>query len=519
VAVTKLYLTAATDMSQTVGGKHLNFFANVVNTDARIDLTGPGSGGATWEFFADGADRLLLSDTIFYDNPALYGRSPGNTSRSAIRIDGRNAFEPYPGYEVFHDASHPGLPEIDVRAVTQDPSNGNLTIDVRYPLVACPGDVARATETTTNCPAFQPVGVDLERVITLDHGGALSHVKDRWVSTDNNAHALDVLYAEDNNDNVGLRFGFPWVASGYETSQPADGQTRPAPPGDVSTVYAASDITKNDGDLSAVRGTMVLDLKPDSIRFYNTAGFEVGYTRTIPSAGAISVAQRFTADIAQSGVDALTSDAVAAAQAALQLTLDGPATAAAPTATVTGKATGESTLSSLKVGDAPVTPAADGTFSRQVSLVPGANTITATLTDAAGRTREASKVVTYTPPPAKLTLRKVGFKQGVFSLKLSCPALATRACTGAVKATAKTKVRKGKKTRTRTVTLATGKVTVAQGKTRTLKVKLSRKGKATLAKARKLKVHLTITQVLDGTRRVIPRSPTIRAPATTARHH
>jgi uncharacterized protein YfaP (DUF2135 family) len=68
------------------------------------------------------------------------------------------------------------------------------------------------------------------------------------------------------------------------------------------------------------------------------------------------------------------------------------------TVNVQGKALDNVGIASLVVNGTSVTPAADGTFSVPVSLAAGANTLTATVKDAAGNSAEAKESVTYTAP-------------------------------------------------------------------------------------------------------------------------
>src|SRR5207237_9712560 len=76
----------------------------------------------------------------------------------------------------------------------------------------------------------------------------------------------------------------------------------------------------------------------------------------------------------------------------------GGTTVSTANVTLTGTAAAGSGITSLVVGGqtAPVAPG--GTWSAQVPLSPGANTITALATDGAGATAQAQVTVVYQPP-------------------------------------------------------------------------------------------------------------------------
>ncbi|HEX6875817.1 MAG TPA: PxKF domain-containing protein [Nocardioidaceae bacterium] len=79
------------------------------------------------------------------------------------------------------------------------------------------------------------------------------------------------------------------------------------------------------------------------------------------------------------------------------VTLDGPASTSASSATVSGTATDAgSGLVGVTVNGQPVTVASDGTFSQSVELTCGDNTVTAVATDGVGLTRSAEATVTRT---------------------------------------------------------------------------------------------------------------------------
>jgi hypothetical protein len=76
------------------------------------------------------------------------------------------------------------------------------------------------------------------------------------------------------------------------------------------------------------------------------------------------------------------------------------ATVSTPAVTVSGTANAGSGLKSLVVAGQQVNVASDGTWSAQVALSPGSNTITALATSDSGGTAQAQVSVVYQPPAA-----------------------------------------------------------------------------------------------------------------------
>jgi len=102
------------------------------------------------------------------------------------------------------------------------------------------------------------------------------------------------------------------------------------------------------------------------------------------------------------------------------------------------------------------------------------------------------------PPPARrdtsaTNLRpKLTVSASAITVALSCPK--TKAsCTGKVTLTAKTKVKKGKKTVTRTITIGTGHVTLKGGQSKKLVVKLNSAGRKALKSSKKLAVTVKVS--------------------------
>jgi hypothetical protein len=94
-----------------------------------------------------------------------------------------------------------------------------------------------------------------------------------------------------------------------------------------------------------------------------------------------------------------------------------------------------------------------------------------------------------TPGVLKLTAATATVSSGKAAVKLSCKGATT--CTGTVKLTIKTKVRKGKKTTTKTLTIGTARVRIAAGHSATVNITLSSTARKLLAKKHTLSATLS----------------------------
>jgi hypothetical protein len=160
--------------------------------------------------------------------------------------------------------------------------------------------------------------------------------------------------------------------------------------------------------------------------------------------------------------------------------------------------------------------AADGTWSVAVPLNPGANTLTATATDADGNTANAQRTVTLamlatapshpTAPPARLV------PSNAFSLSVAQPKdrksvrLTLRLPgAGAIRATLKRT--------THASTLATAKNTAKKAGKATLTLRLGRSALKLLRRSHTLRAQLSVSFTpAGGTTRTIKKRLTLRAP-------
>ena len=247
---------------------------------------------------------------------------------------------------------------------------------------------------------------------------------------------------------------------------------------------------------------MTVAPRPDLIRFTQTYQFELGFKRTVPATGALTIEQRYTigtkaADVA---AQAQTMEQRAAAGLAIAITSATQVSGYDPSYLVSGSTSAVSGVKSVLVNGTAVTPKADGTWTLPLKLAPGANALTATVTDDAGDSVTTNGVVTFTPGPAQATVLSAGVRKGVLSATLRCQTVPGATCTGRVKLTARItrvkKTKRGKRRSTKTVTLASRAYALPSGDGAIKTVRLSKANRALVRKYRIKRGTLTLTQTV-----------------------
>lgn len=502
---------------RTVGGVGPNAavvrtaYAGTTSRTMDADAASVGDGGAPFDMapMDDTGAVPQFGEYLWYGNAALYSTTAKTgESRSQIRVDGVNAFAPASAAQLYDGvASAGGLPSVTVESTTFDPVTRDLTTTTTEPIVTCPTtggvNIARNDATLANCGTLQPSGVAIQRTVAIRNATRSVETKDRWVSTDGSSHAIDLLYDETQQKASGATVGFrfPWVDGATAKTHAADDEIA-LPPGRVSTLFAKTQLSAPDGDTRWTQGSMTVAPRPDLIRFADDQTFELGFRRTVPATGALAIEQRFTigTTLADIQTQAQTMEQRAAAGLAIAITSPTQVSGYDPSYTVSGSTSAVSGVRSVLVNGTAVTPAADGTWSLPMRLLPGANALTATLTDGAGDSVTTAGTVTFTPGATQATVLSAGVRRGVLSATLRCQTPAGSTCTGRVKLTARvTRVKRtsrGKRRSTKTVTLASRAYAIPSGDSAIKPVKLGRAGRALVRKYRIKRGTLTLTQTV-----------------------
>lgn len=490
-----------------------DFYAGVTRPTLDADFTSIGHGGAPYDMApVDGSGDLpYYAEKLWWANAALFSRAYGGAgARSQLQVDGINAFAPDAAQSLYAgSASASGLPSITVESVDIDKATGDVTHVSTEPFVTCPttggANVTADSATAGSCPEFVPSGVAVKRTVVLHVATSSMETKDRWVSTDGKAHDIDVLYAQYQHEAPPAQIGyrFPWV-DGSTAGTHVAGDVIAPPPGRVSSIFVKVKVDSPDDDPRYTQGSLTLSTKPDLIRFTNGFIFELGYRRTVPATGALPIDQRFTVGTRRAVVERLASDMETRAGNGLGVAITSATKVSGydPAYTISGTTTTQGGVKSLVVNGAAVAPSADGSWSARVQLKPGANPLSATVTDNAGDSAAAAGSVSFTPGPAQSAVLKGGVRKGVLSATVRCQTLPGTTCAGRLKLTARVtrvkRTRHGRRRSTKTVTLATRTFKLPAGDRAVPTVRL---GKATRKLVRKYHIKratLTLTQNVGG---------------------
>ena len=326
-----------------------------------------------------------------------------DASKSGITVDGEPAYAPEDASYLNHTAA--GIPTLSIDSVTQDPATGDVTIPETEPIAFCQGNPAVPA---TGCATFISAGVQDRRTITQTLGGHVVTIHDAFSSTDGNPHSVDLLLENDQAFGITFPDGnqdylFPGQSSWV---QPTGGESETLPADAIGTIYVRN-VTVPDGSSRYPLGAITYFQAPSDPPTFATAGdtnadFDVPDNLSVPASGSATLDYAYASDTT---VDALNTD-VASSKDDVKppaVTITAPADAATISSspvTVSGAASAGSGVQAVTVDGSPATVAGDGSWTSSLTPVPGAQTITVTVTSQAGNTATAHSTLIYSPPPA-----------------------------------------------------------------------------------------------------------------------
>ena len=328
--------------------------------------------------------------------------------RSEVQVDGRNAYDAASAQALFAAANGnlasqnlPGFPQTLTDHVVWDASTGLLTSDSVESWVECSGQ-NEEVQVFQTCSSFVPSGVQLERITTTSDGGRVVTITDIWSSTDGKPHMVDLL----DDDVVGPElqptgtpgFEFPGQTSFSEYGPGAD---LPGPSSAPGSILVRTNMAAPDGSPTEAVGAITFGVAPSAFHFVNSDEFEEHNTLEVPAGGSASLSYIYSVGYSVADLSGLALTAQDRFEPP-SVVIGPPAsgTVTVPTTTLSGSASAGSGIASLVVDGKSVPVASNGTWTAQVSLSPGTNTITAVATDGAGATAQAQVAVVYTPPGA-----------------------------------------------------------------------------------------------------------------------
>jgi len=442
--------------SQVHGGDSTSF-----PSDYFVDA--PGFRGSS-EFYSAG------SEGIYYFSPGVSNREPSqppddyygygwaygdglyaydyNSAGSSIKVDGANAYNAYGTPTNDYDQ---GGPEGSRKPAGWQPlssdvqvaSNGDVKITETDTFWVC-NDPSVFPATDTSCDTVHDSGVHFSRVYMRTNDSTRIDVTDTLNSTDGQAHNVFLQYYNEADAYEYPSFHFDgepantWSVVGDDTQL-----DNPGTPGG----FAWRDSEYPDDQYDTPNGSLVWLTQPTRI-WFNDDGYYpiVEHNVSIPAGGAATVQHVFqVANLSSVALDQMNS--VLDKQGKPVVTFKSPANGTAtdsPSATLTGTATDNKGVASLKINGTSVAVAPDGTFTFPATLVPGANTFTAVATDGQGNTGTAALSLTYVKPDPLAPLCKVPAVKKKSTLSAARTKLLAANCTPRTHKMFSSKVKKGR---------------------------------------------------------------------------
>jgi hypothetical protein len=378
-------------------------------------LTSQPGGGADYESAGDcGIDySWIYRNGVEGAYPGDYYRGPwdcngffpsadgGLYNGSATTVDGHNAYLPYAAENI--NSSGAGMPQATL-VQSVDPNTGVMTATETDQLAYCTNaDNSINDSYAPSCDHWTLAPVALTRSYTENHNGRQITQADQWQSTDGASHPVRLQYEED--------FNYCYIQlPGQSKSSNCDtaaGQEATVPATAPATIYAYNypDEPVNDNQSG---GLTYMD-RPDRIVFNSEYSLTRVYDRTVPASGALNETTVYSSGRSQ-GEAAALAQAAQGATSSPSLAITSPAPNSVlgnPVATVTGTASDDQPLASIKVNGITTPVNGDGTWTQQISLNPGPNTITAVATDSGGNATTVSEAVVYSPSAATCTVPNV----------------------------------------------------------------------------------------------------------------
>ncbi len=468
----------------------------------------------------------------FFCNAALFESDTTIGKRSDLQVDGADSYSP-PGIHSLERPEHlnhalPSAPVTATRAF--DPATGLVTVHEISPIFRCAPE-ATAPPTPSSCTSVTSAGVQLERTWQTTNEDHVAWMTDTWRSTNGVAHTIKADYYQEFIDGAdGGAFEFPGTGAFAKTT--SKGQTISLPQGAGTILFKVDAKTPDTGDSLYPQGAAVYDSAPSeplivSSPSTGTSGnsFVMPYSRTIPAGGTYTMRMAFVQAYTLAEVSAYAAAAQASYPPSVAITspLAGAQFSnASPVVTVTGTASDTGALGSVSVNGHAAVLGSGGAWSANVTLTPGANTITAVATDQAGLTRSASVAVTY----RRVAVGAVSSGRGVVAFTLACQGVPGSTC--AVASTLTTVERRRAKriigvaarklkTTSRTVTVGSAGTNIPAGKSVRVTIRLNATGRSLLARFHRLPATLRVT--LKGTPSAAMLSKTITVKPAPRRKH
>jgi hypothetical protein len=402
-------------------GPIYDFNINARQLSGQNELNSFGRGGLDNSYLVDPQIFGQLDVQAFYFNDKVANPTASNADRPGVLVDGDPAYPPAQADDIHAGAS--GLPVVALSPVSQNPSNGDLTVRETEPLAFCsPGKATFPPTSGTSCTSFVSAGVELQRTITTSDNGHIVTLDDSYKSTDGASHAVNLLL--ENEQDLESYSGSGPVPSDVYYQVPGESTFAPHASGTVTATGGApaSVLAENhgvpDGSTAGARVAITYGQAPSGpLAFTNnppdeaptaTSTFDIPNSFTVPAGGSVPIRYAYSTEytLAAAEHDAAVEEDVFKAPAISIASPSPNSTVKSTPVAVSGLATAGSGVKSVTVNGVTATVSGES-YSVSVPLNAGKNTLKAVITSNGGATASASETVTYTkankPKPNKVS--------------------------------------------------------------------------------------------------------------------
>jgi hypothetical protein len=312
----------------TDGTTQYAFAAYVEEGDGLALLNDAGSCGSDALVTVEAPQMLagpLVISCAFSLPPANLDPS-GAATRSAIQVDGRNAYLPAGVHNFLITDRGLAVTQSALSVSRHIASNGDTAITESATLMRC-SNTNLYPPTTVSCPSLVSTGVRFTRVSTVFRNGHQVKVRDSFTSIDHHAHTSTLQYASAavNQTSSGTATGnVGYTYPGHtSTFHPANlGQSVTGLGSKAATMFIRSDLRARSDDPTADTLAESWSRGPSKIFYSATSGdqFSLAYSLAVPSGGqgflGFAISERWST----SDVNPLASAAVADMMSAPSIT-------------------------------------------------------------------------------------------------------------------------------------------------------------------------------------------------------
>jgi hypothetical protein len=348
--------------------------------------------------------------------PARSGIAPNLQSRSALEVDGQNA---YPPGAIAPPPSGSAAPDNDLTSVpgyeplqftpTYGPNHATVTItETDLPVVcSAPGTFPPSA---ASCPELTFSGIVVSQTTTIEPGGQVARVQQQFTNFSGQTHTLDLLFSQSvDAPALGEQpgFEFPGQTSVTAQAEPDSVSQFPAGPGTIVVIGNAEAapsvfnpvgaITYSQAPLSAHFTTAADATDPN--RKLPISTFTMDYVHRLAPGESVTYGWSYSqaataanlAQLEQVERDRFSQPTISVTyphrnQVIRHATLE-----------VRGTVTDPVGISSVTVNGHGVRVGADHTYSLSIRLKRGRNQIVATATNVGGSTSQLTETVSYEP--------------------------------------------------------------------------------------------------------------------------